>query len=232
MWGSSYLFIAIGLEGLRPLAIAFVRVALGGALVVCVPAARRSSIEREDWPRIVLLGLLWLAVPLALYPVAQRHVSSSVAGMVTGSQPLFAAAIAALLLQRFPRRRAIAGLAVGFSGVAVVVLSTAGGSSSSLGGIALILAAVVCYAVATNMAVPLQQRYGALGVILRAQAVALVVLTVPGLIALRSSSATAGSFAAMIPLGFCPRVPATSPSRRWSVARARRGERSPCSSSL
>lgn len=202
IWGSSYLLIAIALEGLRPLAVTFLRVALGLAVLSCVPAARTGAPSPADRPRIAFLGALWLAIPLTLYPIAQRHLNSSAAGMITGSQPLMAAAIAAVLLRRRPASAAGVGLAVGFAGVVLVVSSsTSGGSTASVDGAILILLAVACYALATNLAVPLQQRYGALALIRWALLVAFTVLAVPGVVALAESSPTLGSLAAIIPLG-------------------------------
>lgn len=202
MWGSAYLFIEIGLEGLEPTAIAFVRIALGVALLAALPAARQGRVVGTDRARVALLGALWLAVPLTLFPIAQQWISSVVAGMITGAQPLFAAAIAAVLLRRLPGRKQALGLGLGFAGVLAIVLSSAddGGSNAVL-GICLVLLAVACYALSTNVAVPLQQRYGSLAVILRSLAVALGLLLVPGLIGLAASTPSAGSLAAMLPLG-------------------------------
>jgi drug/metabolite transporter (DMT)-like permease len=113
-----------------------------------------------------------------------------------------AAAIAALLLRRRPTRLAAVGLALGLAGVVlVVVASTSGGGASSVGGAGLILIAVACYALATNLGVPVQQRYGSLVVISRSLAVAFVLLAIPGAIALGQSSPTVGSIAAVVPLG-------------------------------
>ncbi|MBV8160498.1 MAG: DMT family transporter [Acidimicrobiia bacterium] len=200
-WGSAYLLIAWALRGFDPLAIAFARTALGAALLALVPSARRARVAREDWPRVVLLGLVWLAIPFTLYPIAQRHVSSSVAGMVTGGQPIAAAAIAAVLLRHLPGRLPAAGLGLGFAGVAVITLSSTGHGRSSTGSVALILAAVVCYALAANLAVPLQHRYGSLGVILRSLLVALVALAPAGLWTLRTASVSALAVTALVPLG-------------------------------
>jgi drug/metabolite transporter (DMT)-like permease len=72
----------------------------------------------------------------------------------------------------------VVGLAVGLTGAALVALPTIGEGHSSMIGVLLILAALVSYGFALNLARPLQQRHGALPVILRAQAVALV-LTAP-----------------------------------------------------
>ena len=200
-WGSAYLLIEVGLEGLEPTAISFLRIALGAALLAAIPAARAGRVEASDRGRIALLGLLWLAVPLTLFPIAQQSVSSVVAGMITGAQPILAAVIAALLLRRLPARAQVIGLLLGFAGVAAIVVPSADEGGDQAIGIALVLAAVACYALASNLAVPVQQRYGALPVILRALLVALAVLAVPGVIGLAASDPEAGSLAAMLPLG-------------------------------
>ena len=70
------------------------------------------------------------------------------------------------------------GLVVGLAGTAMIAWPSMGEGRSSVEGIAMILFAVVCYGFALNLARPLQQRYGALPTIWRAQAVA-IVLTAP-----------------------------------------------------
>ena len=144
---------------------------LGAVCLACFPGTR-ARVERVDWPRIVLLGLTWMAVPLLLYPVAQQWVDSSTAGAINGTMPLFSAALAALLLRRLPGPAQLGGLAVGFTGVLLVTLSEATGAGGSPLGIGLLLFSTVLYAVAFNLAVPLTQRYGSLPVLLRAQLVA------------------------------------------------------------
>ena len=62
-----------------------------------------------------------MALPLSLFPIAELYVDSSVAGMINGSVPLFAAVIAAILLNVWPPRRQITGLLVGFAGVVLVI---------------------------------------------------------------------------------------------------------------
>lgn len=182
MWGAPYLMIAIGLETFSPALITFLRILFGALVLAAVPAARRVRVARADWPRIALLGTLWIAVPLSLFPIAQQSVDSSVAGMLTGAQPLLTAALAAYLLRRRHRGRQVAGLVVGFAGIVIIALSSIDRSQpTSAWGIALILIAVACYSVSVNLAVPLQQRYGGLAVVLRAMIVALVLVSPLGL---------------------------------------------------
>ena len=77
----------------------FVRIFFGMLGLAFVPGAR-TPIDREDWPKVALIGFTWMALPLSLFPIAELYVDSSVAGMINGSVPLFAAVIAAVLLAR------------------------------------------------------------------------------------------------------------------------------------
>jgi drug/metabolite transporter (DMT)-like permease len=200
VWGSSFMWIAIGLDHFSPPVVTLARIVLGAVCLACFPGTR-SRVERADWPRLVVLGLTWMAVPLLLYPVAQQWVDSSVAGAVNGSMPLFSAALAAVLLRRMPGPRQLSGLAVGFAGVLLVTLSEAAGVGGSPLGVGLLLFSTMLYAVAFNLAVPLTQRYGSLPVLLRAQLVA-VAFTLPfGVWGLPRSDWDWGAAGAMLVLG-------------------------------
>jgi drug/metabolite transporter (DMT)-like permease len=200
MWGSSFVFIAEGLEAFRPGLVAFLRIALGTATVALARRARRP-VAREDWGRIAVLGLVWMAAPLLLFPIAQQWIDSSLAGMLNGAMPLFAALTAALLLRRAPRRVQVVGLLLGFTGVAAITWPAVQGASVTALGAFLVILATVLYGVAANMAVPLQQKYGALPVVLRAQLVALLAVLPFGLAAIPGSSFEWSSALAMVPLG-------------------------------
>ena len=153
IWGSSFLFIDIGLETLQPGVIALARVALGVAALSLVPAARRP-IGREDRTRVALLGVIWAGLPLLLFPVAQQWIDSSVAGMLNGAVPLAGAAWAVLLLRRpLPRTHAV-GLLVGFVGVLAISWPELQGSRATMVGTSLVVLAVLCYGLAVNLAVP------------------------------------------------------------------------------
>lgn len=200
IWGSSFVLIDLALESFRPGVIAAARVLLGVAALAVVPAARKP-IERSDLPRISFLGVIWMGIPLSLFPIAQQWIDSSVAGMVNGAMPLMAALWSILLLRRAPGRIQLAGLVVGFAGIVAISWEQVRGSSATLLGTALVLLAITLYGLAANVAVPLQQRYGALPVLLRAQVAALAVVVPFGLTHLPGSSWSWGSAAAMVPLG-------------------------------
>jgi drug/metabolite transporter (DMT)-like permease len=200
VWGASFLFMEIGLEAFAPGVITLARVALGAGALALVPRARKA-VPREDWPRIALLGVVWTGVPLTLFPIAQQWIDSALAGMINAGVPLTSAAWATLLLRHLPGRTQLAGLVVGFSGIIAISAPELRGGDSSALGVLLVLTAIVLYGLAANIAVPLQQRHGALPVIWRTQMVALVVVLPFGLYGLPESRFDLGSAAAMLPLG-------------------------------
>lgn len=200
IWGSSFLFMAVGLEAFEPGVVTMARVVLGFAALSLIPRARRP-IEAVDRPRIAALGFLWIAIPLTLFPIAQQWIDSSVAGMINGAVPITTAAWASLLLGRLPGPRQLAGIAIGFAGVVLVFLPELQDSSATALGAGLVTFAIVLYGLCANMAVPLQQKYGALPVVLRAQMWSLIVVLPVGLAQVPGSSWDWHAGLAMVPLG-------------------------------
>lgn len=200
IWGASFLFIAEGLRAIGPAGLTFVRILIGFVTLAAFPAVRRPVIK-SDRKGVALLGVLWLAFPLSMFPFAEQHVSSAVTGMLNGANPLFTAVVASFLSRRVPPRGIVAGLGVGLAGTVVVALPTIHEGESSLNGVLLILAALVSYGFALNLARPLQQRNGALPVIWRAQGMALVLTAPLGIPDLRSAHWTPPPLLALLALG-------------------------------
>lgn len=152
--------------------VTWTRLTLGMVTLGLFPAARKP-VDRSDWPQLVTLALIWMAVPFLLFPIAQQWISSSLAGMLNGAMPLFAAVIASMFLRRLPGRLQIIGLSIGFAGIVLLtVFGAEDPEPSTVLGIVLVLIAVLCYGFAVSIAVPLQQRYGSLPVLLRGLAIA------------------------------------------------------------
>ena len=203
IWGASFLFIAEALQAIGPNGVTFVRIAVGFATLACFPAARKS-IPRSDWPHVALLGVLWLAFPLSMFPFAEQRVSSALTGMLNGANPLLTAIVAAGLTRRAPSAGVMRGLIVGLAGTVLVAWPALDEGASSARGVVLILTALVSYAFALNLARPLQQRHGAMPVIWRAQGVAIVLtapLGVPDLLAAQWSAAPLLALLALGALG-------------------------------
>ena len=200
LWGGSFLFIAIGLDSLSPGVVTVGRVTLGALALFGLPSARRK-LDREDWPRVIVLAFTWVAIPFTLFPLAQQWINSAVAGMLNGGMPIFAALIAMILLKELPGRWQRIGLTVGFVGIIAISVPTMGKGSNAAIGVLMLIVAVALYGLSVNLVTPLQQKYGSVPVMARMLQVA-AVLTLPyGLISLPSSQFEWGPVAAVVVLG-------------------------------
>ena len=200
IWGSSYLLIDISLDALSPPAITWVRVVFGLGVLAAFPVARRP-VDRGGWRRILVLAMTWNTIPFILFPVAQQHIDSALAGMLNAPIPIYSALIAVVLLRRLPRFPQAAGVALGLVGAIGIGLPAVRESAAGSLGVLLVVVATLLYGLSINLAVPLQQRYGAPAVIARALAVTAVVTLPLGVIGLAGSEWNAGSFAAVAVLG-------------------------------
>lgn len=201
IWGASFFFIDIALNAFQPGVVAMVRVILGATTLALFPQSRQP-VGREHLPRIVLLGIVWIGIPMILFPVAQQSgIASSVAGMLNAAVPIFTAIWATVLLRTFPGTRQMIGISIGFLGVVAISIPELADSSSMMIGVGLVVLAVMLYGLASNLAVPLQQQYGAMPVLLRAQLAALVIIVPYGLFQISGSTWAIRSALVMIPLG-------------------------------
>jgi drug/metabolite transporter (DMT)-like permease len=200
IWGSSFLFIAIGLDALPPGLITFMRIGLG-ALALAVLPRTRSTIAADDRFRLVVLSFLWVAIPFTLFPLAEQHINSSVTGLLNGGTPIFAALVATVLLRQPPRGAQIVGIAVGFAGVVMISLPSLGDGSSEALGVALVIIATACYGFAINLAGPMQQRYGSVNLTAKMLALATIWTAPYGLWEIDDAEWELGPVSAVVFLG-------------------------------
>lgn len=205
-WGSSFLLIAIAIEHLDPIVVPFGRALAGAAALAMFPGARQP-IPRREWPRVALLGLVWMALPFWLFPLAERTVASSVAGMMNGGLPVVMACVTALWVRRMPSGRRVVAIVVGFLGIVVIAVpairaDSAGGEPiADVVGITYLLIAVSCYAIGANVARPLQAVYAPARLLVRVQFAA-ALWTLPLAVGgAESSDFTASAVAAVVALG-------------------------------
>jgi len=164
IWGSSFLLIAESLESLTPGVVTFGRVSLGALTlwVLRMMAHRGHRIEPGDRARVVVLAVVWVAVPFTLFPLAQQWINSAVAGLLNGATPVLVAIVSVVFLGAVPQGVQLAGLALGFVGIVLISFGSAGEGSSQARGVVLILIATACYGFAINIAPSLQAKYGAI----------------------------------------------------------------------
>lgn len=200
IWGSAFLWIAIGLDALAPGVVAWFRMVLGAAALLLVPRSRRR-IDRADWRGIAIIAIAGNAAPALLFAVAEQKLDSAVAGMITSATPVATLVLAFSLGNRVVTRGQVSGLIAGFIGVLAMAVPDVLGANAPVAEVGLVLLAVLGYATVNNVVVPLQQRYGALVVVAHAQVLAALMLTPFGLVGLRSSEFDLGPVMAVVFLG-------------------------------
>ncbi len=163
IWGASFLLIAESLESLTPGMVTFGRVLFGAVTLwtLRLLVAPGRKIEAADRFRVGLLGVLWVAIPFTLFPLAQQWINSAVTGLLNGATPVLVALVSVAFLRVAPRGLQLVGLVVGFMGIMLISLGAAGGGASEAKGVLLVLGATVCYGFSINIAPPLQVKYGA-----------------------------------------------------------------------
>ena len=200
-WGSSFLLIDIIIQDAPTTFVPFGRSFFGMVALYFVPGSR-NKIAPEHWRKIWILGLIWMALPFFLCPIAERTVASSIAGMMNGALPVVVIVVTAIWIRTKPSGQRIVAILVGFLGIVLIAVpSINDGSSADAKGIFYLLAALMCYAVALNMARPLQAIYSPATLMLRVVSISTVLSAPLGLNALRATTFTFALFGATVVLG-------------------------------
>jgi len=150
-WGSSYLFIKIGVEdGLTPFTLITFRLLIGFLLLLTVVLVARERIPPfgRIYGHLFVMGAINIAVPFSLITWAEQSVDSSVAAILNAAVPLFVLLIAAVFLkdERLTANRVL-GLVVGFVGVVVLVgFNPSDLASGNLAGEIALIGSTISYA--------------------------------------------------------------------------------------
>jgi drug/metabolite transporter (DMT)-like permease len=148
IWGSSFLFIKIGVAELAPVHVSLARCALGALTLLAFVAVTRSALPsgRRAWGHLAVAALLLNATPFTLFAVGEQHVSSALAGIWNATTPLLTLLVAMVALPaERPTGVKVLGLGVGFAGVVVVLGPWRDLGGSELWGNLACLGAAACY---------------------------------------------------------------------------------------
>jgi drug/metabolite transporter (DMT)-like permease len=166
-WGLSFVATTAALRELSPITLVATRFALGVALLLVLLRARGVPLlpPRELWGSLGLMGFVGVFVHQMLQSFALTMTGAISAGWLIGLTPLWSAVLSAWLLrERFPPAK-LAGLALGFTGAALVVtrgqLGAARLALPATKGDLLILASTLNWAVYSVLGHPVLKRLGA-----------------------------------------------------------------------
>lgn len=149
LWGSTFLWTELALEGFSPVQVTLLRCALGAATltVLLFAAHNRLPRGRATWKHIVIAAFFCNALPFGLFSVGQQTVDSGVAGALNASTPLWSVLIGlGTGTERGLRPVRLAGLLLGFAGTSLIFAPWQQSGLTSWGALA-IVGAAASYAV-------------------------------------------------------------------------------------
>jgi drug/metabolite transporter (DMT)-like permease len=147
IWGIPYLLIKVAVDELSPSTLVLARTALATVILLPVALTRGRLPEvLRSWRPVVAFAVVEIMAPWLLLGVAEQHLSSSLTGLLIAGVPLVGAVLAVVTRSddRLDRRR-VAGLLLGFAGVAALVGFEVGGGD--VGAVLAVAVVAVCYAV-------------------------------------------------------------------------------------
>jgi drug/metabolite transporter (DMT)-like permease len=153
LWGSTYLAIRVAVHpshgvGLPPLLVAGARFTLAGLLMLAVTVRRPAAdglpdpLGARQWYAAAIIGLTLAFGGNGLVSVAEKRIPSGTAAVILATIPIWAALIAAALGRERLGAVHIAGLVLGFTGVAALVVGTGNGRVSISGTLIVVFAAL------------------------------------------------------------------------------------------
>ena len=144
LWGASYMFIEIMLDGgVSSTFLVFARTVLGALVLAPVALSRGAfAAARRHVPTLAFIALIQITVPFLLITVGQHHVTSSLAAILIASAPIFTTLIAAFYVHDDRLGPGgMAGIAVGIVGIALLFgVDLSGGTETVLAGLGILLA--------------------------------------------------------------------------------------------
>ena len=164
IWGSSFLMIKYSLEELNPSDIAIYRILIG-ALFINIFVRAKENIVKTDNVKIFIISFFWMALPFYMFGIAEQTITSSLAGLINGSTPIFVAFIAVIFYKLKVTKIQILYIFTGFIGVGLISLSEGISDLSFDIGFIYALIASISYGIAVNMVEPLIKKYDSLIVI-------------------------------------------------------------------
>lgn len=162
IWGSSFLFIKVGVAELHPVHLTLYRVGIGALALVAILLITRDRLPRDLalYGHLFVVGGIGVALPFTLFGYGGERIDSTLSGLWNATTPLIVLPMAVLVFrtERLTREKAL-GLVLGFAGVLVLLGIWQGVEGSQLTGQLMCFVGASCY----GFAIPYQKRFVAGG---------------------------------------------------------------------
>jgi drug/metabolite transporter (DMT)-like permease len=147
IWGSTWIFIKLGLRDLPPITFAGLRFLFASAILWAIVFARRRPLPNNlsDWLKLAWAGIISFALNYGLIFWGEQHINSGLAAVLQAMIPVFGLIFAHIYLpsERITARK-LTGAAIGVAGVSLIFYDQMKieGAAALEGSVALVLSSV------------------------------------------------------------------------------------------
>ena len=116
IWGTSYILIKKGLQSFSTYQVGSLRILITFICLLPVAIKNLPKLNRDNIFSILIIGFLGNAIPAFLFPIAETHISSSLAGMLNTLSPVFTLVIGIMIYNRKAIKAQVIGVFIGLIG--------------------------------------------------------------------------------------------------------------------
>lgn len=187
VWGIPYYFIAIAGQSFSTVSVVWMRVVIGALFLL--PVALKRGVLKDTikhWPWVLFFAVVEMVGPWYFITEAERHVPTSLVGLMMTTIPFISAAITGIFLgdKAAGHPLTVVGLVVGFTGVVSLIGIDALSGHIELGPTMLLVLTALCYAIAPIVANRTMPTTSTLGVTAVSLAMVAVIYTPFAIVAL------------------------------------------------
>ena len=203
IWGVPYFFIKQAVAEISPLLIAFGRLALAACILVPI-AWKRGALPkfRAHGGALVAFAMVEFAIPVTAIPIGEQWISSSVTGILIATVPMWVVLLSRSFgVQEHLGVRRLAGFALGFVGVVVLMGFGAIAGLRGWMGVGCMIVSALGYAIGPLIIQRHLSDLDSIGPLAAALAIAAAVLFVPALLVWPTHAPSATAIASIGVLG-------------------------------
>ncbi len=147
IWGSSFILIKKSLAVYTPYEVGSLRILIAGIVLLPIAILNIKKFPKKQLKWLIIAALSGNFIPMFLFPMAQKMVSSSIAGIINSMLPILVIMVGAIFWKFKTTKRQLIGVAISFSGACIIAFSNGNGGEIKLYPVLLLLFAVLLYAV-------------------------------------------------------------------------------------
>ena len=122
-WGSSFILIKKGLQGLSPLQLGSLRTLISALFIFTIGFKSLKTIQSHQWKWIVITGFLGTFFPSFLFAFAETEVDSGVVSILNSLVPLNTILIGLAVFKITSTKTQVFGVILGFIGASMLIFN-------------------------------------------------------------------------------------------------------------